>query len=173
MISELLEIVFEYFPIDKLSKVLLGFIKSDDNIVTYEILDNGEVEFNEKEIVISIENIDDIMYYFKKRYTHTVVINTLKLYLNNDDYLRNTSINIREIRDGVFSFEINFYSHETSYTEPKELCQGLMKFTDEIAKQFDIKNYYCGLEPAELEDNKLFTRSILGDFYEEFINSES
>ena len=40
-------------------------------------------------------------------------------------------------KDGVFSLEINFYSHETSYPEPKELCQSLMKFTSEIAKQFD------------------------------------
>jgi len=46
----------------------------------------------------------------------------------------------------------------------KDLTKNLMKLSKDIAVHYQIGNYFCGLEPAQDMETRLFTNEQLGPF---------
>lgn len=163
--KELIELIFENFPITNIDIILTDLIKTNANIIDYQIIDNGDVNFDESKFNIQINNFNKINDIFRNRYTRTVIINAKKIYINFDKYLENVSINIREVKNDIYFFEFNFYSNETSFNNLIELANELIDFSSKIANKYSIEKYYCGIEPADIENDRLFTNTKFGEYY--------
>lgn len=163
--KELIELIFENFPITNIDIILTDLIKTNANIIDYQIIDNGDINFDESKFNIQINNFNKINDIFRNRYTRTVIINAKKIYINFDKYLENVSINIREVKNDIYFFEFNFYSNETSFNNLIELANELIDFSSKIANKYSIEKYYCGIEPADIENDRLFTNTKFGEYY--------
>ncbi len=65
--------------------------------------------------------------------------------------------------DGI-DLEINFQLSDVKDVTFNELTKKLMKLAKSIATQYQISEYFCGIEPAYEMETRLFTNDQLGDF---------
>ena len=60
--------------------------------------------------------------------------------------------------------EINFQLLDLKSTPKKDLTKKLMELAKHIADEYQIDLYFCGLEPAQEMQTRLFTNEQLGPF---------
>ena len=64
----------------------------------------------------------------------------------------------------TIDLEINFQLSDLNVVMMKDLTKNLMKLSKEIALHHQTGNYFCGLEPAQDMETRLFTNEQLGPF---------
>lgn len=66
--------------------------------------------------------------------------------------------------ENEINLEINFQLLDLNDSYDKLLTKKLMGLAKSIAAQYEIKDYYCGLEPAQEVETRLFTNQQIGPF---------
>jgi hypothetical protein len=79
-------------------------------------------------------------------------------------YLLNCGIAVYKYGDTI-DLELNFQLSELKDCNSDGLVDNLMKFAKSIATHYHIRDYFCGLEPAQDIKTRLFTNEQLGPFF--------
>ena len=61
----------------------------------------------------------------------------------------------------TINMEINFQTSDLEKNQRKDLPEKLLAFAQSIATAYQIKNYYCGIEPAADQEGRVFTNGVL------------
>lgn len=154
MIDYLIEIIFSNVSAKKIGKLLKDFTSEGSEVVNYN-LTSGDCKIDWK-------NEQSIEAVFQEYKSFGLFINLKKL--NKAGVcLRNCGISIYKCEFKI-NIEINFQLLDQSSSYGQLLTKNLMELAKSIAVQYEIKGYYCGLEPAEETETRLFTNQQVGPF---------
>lgn len=160
MIDYLIEIVFKNVDFEEIGSLLMDLIYDNQNILRYNFTCNCcDVNWN---------NGDFIKEVFIKNDNFGLFINIKKLNRSEMD-LQNCGIVVYKQANKI-DLEINFQLSDLKNSNNKNLIKNLMQLAKSIAVQYQIADYFCGLEPAQEADTRLFTNEQLGPFSIERLN---
>ena len=155
MTDHLIEIIFKDISVDKIGSLLRTLSFNGRKIVNFNITcDCHEIDWSIEASIEKpfLENNNFGLFVKLKELTFK------KTYLSNCGiaiYKDETSINL----------EINFQLSDLKKVPIKDLAKNLMELAKSIATQYQIDNYFCGLEPAQEMKTRLFTNEHLGPFF--------
>lgn len=154
MIDHLIEIIFRDVPNNKIGALLKDLSSNGQKIVNYNFTcDCPKVDWN---IETSIERA------FLEKANFGVFIN-LKELIRGNVCLPNCGIAIYK-KENTINLEINFQVIDLENIPIKNLTKNLMELAKSIGVQYQIDDYFCGIEPAEETKTRLFTNEQLGPF---------
>ena len=155
----LAEFAFEDVPTVELGNLIFEMVRREGNIIDYRYwspeLADEEVDIGQ---TCSQEKSDRWTSSLKEHTWLTVNIYNLEL-----STIKIPNCSIGFIRhNATQDVEVNFRLDEVEHLSTSLWVKELMAFSDRIAKQYGIQNFYCGLMPARDEDTRLFTNRTLG-----------
>jgi hypothetical protein len=154
MIDYLIEIIFKNIAADKIGSLLKDLNSKGKRIVNYNLTCNcHEVNLD---IERSIEKI------FCENRNFGLFLN-LKELEKEGVCLQNCGIAVYK-HENVINLEINFQMLDLKNFQKNLLTKNLMKLAKSIAIQYQIDDYFCGIEPAQEAQMRLFTKEQLGPF---------
>lgn len=154
MIDHLIEIIFVDINTDKIANLLLDLSSNGKKVLNYNFTcDCSDIDWNNGN---SIEKI------FRENTNFGLFINLKELVRNNLD-LANCEIAVYK-NESTINLEINFQLLDVKNPPLRDLAKNLMKLAQSIAIHYQIKNYFCGIEPALDKNTRLFTNEQLGPF---------
>lgn len=154
MIDYLIEVIFKDVPITRIAPLLKFLIDNGKGIVNYNLTcDWDEIDWSKGS---SIEEV------FLKNSNFGLFINFNELKVKNV-CLPNCGVAVYKYED-VIDLEINFQLSDLNNIMIKDLTKHLMELSKFIAVQYQIANYFCGLEPAREMKTRLFTNEKPGPF---------
>jgi hypothetical protein len=154
MIDYLIEVIFKDVPIKRIAPLLKELIYNGKKTFNYNLTcDWAEIDWNNE---ASIEEV------FVKNNNFGLFVNLKELNMKNI-CLPNCGIAVYKYEDTI-NLEINFQLSDLNDVMIKDLTKNLMKLSKDIAIQYQIGNYFCGLEPAQDVETRLFTNEQLGPF---------
>ena len=152
--SEYIEIMLESIKINK-AQDLLDKIISFDNIISIQYLENKKEKFINSAFKQKFQSILDRDYiendYIKIDVSH-INFNSISISLPNI-WLYNNNHRL----DCLIIFEIEDWKNFIEIIVPI-----INKNISQLAKNYNIKNYYGGLEPAKDIETRFFTKTKLG-----------
>lgn len=152
MIDHLIEIVFKNIPADEIGFLLKDLTSDGQEINRYYFTcECSAIDWNNekllKEIFINNENFG-------------LFIN-LKELKKDSVCLKNCGLVIYKYENKI-DLEINFKLFDLNPRFRKGLTSDIMKLAKSIANQYKIDLYFCGIEPAEDANTRLFTKEEIG-----------
>lgn len=154
MIDHLIEIVFEDVSKDRIGELLRDLTSKGEEVQNYSFTHSiSEVNWGSK------QSIEDV---FSQPKNFGAFINLKKLE-RTDFCIMKCGIAIYKYEDKI-NLEINFQLTDLDCSDFKKLTKELMNLAHSIAVQCDVEEYYCGLEPAEEKETRLFTKQHVGQF---------
>ena len=154
MIDYLIELVFKDINIDEIGALLKDL--SSDGI---EIKDfNSTCEF----LNINWSSEESIKKKFIENKNFGLFINLYKLECKHV-FLPKCSIVVYKYETRI-DVEINFQLSDLKKAGIRNLTENLMNLAKSIAVQYQIDEYFCGLEPAQDTETRLFTNEKKGAF---------
>lgn len=158
MIDHLIEIIFKNVPGNKIGELLKDLSSQGKKIVNYTLTCNvSKIKWNSEKYIETI---------FKKNKNFGLFLN-LKELKKSDVLLPKCGISVYKYEDKI-NLEINFKLSDLN-DHFKQITNKLMWLAESTATQYKIEEYYCGLEPAEEKETRLFTNQHVGPL---FIGSE-
>ena len=145
----LVEIIFKCVPLKSLEPLLKKLSIHGQEVIDYTLTTGAEVAWG---VGGSIEKV------FKTNKNFGFFIN-LKSLIQDEIQLSNCGICIYKYEEAI-DLEINFQLVDVKKTD--HLSEKLMNFCKHIASEYQIKQYLCGIEPAEDVDMRLFTNEKFG-----------
>lgn len=155
MNDHLIEIVFKNIPLTEISRLIQNLTSNGHVITSYNLTCYGEKKVHWEDMS-SIEKI------FKDHNDFGLFINLIE-FKKGKLSLPNCGLAIYKQNNKV-DLEINFQLSEIKKQDLTSLVPDLIQFSKSIAKQSNIDEYFCGLEPAEDLETRLFTEDIIGPF---------
>jgi|GEM_PF-1512991 len=147
MIDHLIEIIFRNIPANKIGSLLKDLSCNGQKIINQNFTcDCPEMDWSTE---TSIERI------FLENSNFGVFIN-LKDLTRRNVYLPNCGIAIYK-NENTINLEINFQLLDLKDVPIKDLTKNLMELAKSIAVQYQIDDYFGGLEPAQDIETRLFT----------------
>ncbi len=157
MVYYLIEIIFKDVEIARIAELLKYLTSSGKRIIDYtSSSDKGKIRVDwgsEKEIrkIFSEE---------KKIY---LLIN-LDQFKKGDLILPRCEIIVYK-KNNSLDLEINFEYKYLKNSKINKLSESLLNISKSIAQQYHISTYFCGLEPAQDLETRLFTNGKPGPLY--------
>ncbi|CCB90250.1 hypothetical protein [Simkania negevensis] len=150
--NQLIEIVFENIQLKKIS-ALISELTENGSLISdyYASCECDNINWNEE---ISIEE------FFNSHSNFGLFINLSEI-KKGSFVIPNSSITVYK-NEGTIDLEINFELKDLNNFSKKTLKKKLMAFSKELAADYHISNYYCGLEPAKDFETRLFTKDQAG-----------
>jgi len=152
MSDHLIEIAFIHMPIRLIGQLLKDLSHNGERILSYNLTNiSKELSWNSTK---SLEK------FFSENKNFALFIN-LKELQNGGLTIPNCGIAIYK-DESTINFEINFQLSDLKNCKIIQLPSLLLKFAKSISARYKIKEYFCGLEPAEDIKTRLFTQDQLG-----------
>lgn len=154
MTDYLIEIIFKNISVDKIGDLLKYLSSNGQKIVNYHLTcDCPKIDWS---IEASIKKT------FLENNNFGLFINLKELTVKNI-FFPNCGIAIYK-DENTINLEINFQLSDLKNIPIKNLTKNLMELAKSVAAQYQIDNYFCGLEPAQEMKTRLFTNEQLGPF---------
>ena len=154
MIDHLIEIIFKDVRANQIGALLKDLSSNGQKIVNHNFTcDCPAVAWDSKK---SIEKI------FCENRNFGLFINLKELTIDGI-CLPNCGIAVYK-DENTINLEINFQLLDLKKNPIKDLAKHLMELAKSIALQYQIDDYFCGLEPAQEAETRLFTNEKLGPF---------
>lgn len=158
MNDHLIELMFKSVSEVKIGMLLKDLISNNENVSSYSITCNfPKVNWNSEQSI-------DTVFKQNKNFGLFLNLNTLE---KEGIYLSKCGLSVYKYENNI-DLEINFQLSDLKTSSIKQTSKRLMKLAKAIANQYEIEKYYCGLEPAEEKETRLFTKQLVGPLFMEY-----
>ncbi|MBF8263372.1 MAG: hypothetical protein HW387_1037 [Parachlamydiales bacterium] len=155
MTDHFIEIVFKDVSVEKIESLIKDLSLNGQRVVSYNITCNS--------VKISWDTDKSIERIFTDN-------NNFGLFLNLDELkkdgicLPNCGIAVYK-NENEINVELNFRLSDLKNFKTDNLVKKLMKLSKSIAAQYHINDYFCGLEPAQDIETRLFSKEQTGPLF--------
>ncbi len=152
--SNLFEVVFEDIPKSKVIPLLLSLIASSNRVINtrcsggISFMDGDKISTSILESVLNFEG--DISMLFDLQDMHVGSIDLPKVLLRLVKYT------------DKYDIDFNFDESEIDNKYIQSLIAELHDCAKKLASDYNIQNFFGGMEPALDEDTRYFTNEVLG-----------
>jgi len=155
MIDYLIEIVFKNVKLENVSKAVKKLTLNGKNISDYNITcDTEEIDWSSDESISTL---------FLTNQNFELFINLKELKTKNYNIPR-CGVSIYRYETSM-DIELDFQLADIKGSNIDHLAEDLMEFSKTLARQSQIREYYCGIEPAQDPQTRLFTEDKLGPIF--------
>ncbi|MBS0584967.1 MAG: hypothetical protein JSR76_01535 [Verrucomicrobia bacterium] len=154
MSDHLVEIIFKEVDLKNLIPLLQYLTSEGKNVVSY--YDNYDL------LKIDWKQEETIAKFFKDHEECALFINLDALNIEGIS-LKKCGLAIYQIENRI-NLEINFEILDIYNSTKIDLVEALMRLSNILSKKYEIKEFFCGLEPAGDLETRLFTKDQLGPF---------
>ena len=155
MHDQLIEIVFKNISTENIGYILKDLTSDGQEVVSCNITsDELEIDWNDE---------SSIRRMFQNNTGFGVFINIKEL---NGKFICLPKCGIAVYKNGdSIDLEINFQLSDLMNVPLRDLTKKLMELAKFLSDKYDIDSYFCGLEPANEVNNRLFTNEQPGPFF--------
>lgn len=155
MHDQLIEIIFKNISIRNIGSILKDLTSDGQEVVSCNITsDDLEIDWNDES---SIKNA------FLSNSSFAAFINLKEL---DKKFICLPNCGIAVYKNGnSIDLEINFQLSDLMNVPLRDLTKKLMRLAKFFSDKYGIDNYFCGLEPADEMNNRLFTNEQPGPFF--------
>jgi hypothetical protein len=152
MLDHLIEIIFRNVPLAKVGFLLKDLTGSGQMVANYCL--------TLESISIDLSSEQSIREIFSNNTEFGLFVNLTDL-CKSDVCLPGCGIVVYKYPDSV-SLELNCQLSEILKLIGNDFVKALMKLAKSIAMDYEIGDYFCGIEPAQDAEMRLFTNDELG-----------
>jgi|JI9StandDraft_1071089.scaffolds.fasta_scaffold15072_2 hypothetical protein len=154
MFDDLIEIIFKNLHFKTLGPLLKNLTSGGENIASYYATCEGtEIDWKKES---SIEG------FLKDMHESALFIN-LKSLDREGIFIRKCGLAIYKNQDTI-RLEVNFQVGDIYNPMNVDVVEALMILAQTIAKTYEIEDFFCGFEPAQDLETRLFTKNKKGPF---------
>lgn len=154
----LTEIVFKNVRIKKIPSAIRKITSDGENVLNYSITcESEEIDWSSEEFISNL---------FTTNQKFELLVNLRELKTKNYT-IPKCGFSIYRYETST-DLELDFQLADLKDSNIDHLAEDLMEFSTSLARQYRINEYYCGIEPAQDLETRLFTKDKLGPI---FLNS--
>jgi hypothetical protein len=153
--SNLLEVVFENVSKVNVSQLLLYLVYSAKRIVSADT--SEDIELLEDKGKLNKQAVESLIS-FSGDVTALIKLEEMKV-----DGIVLPLVLLRLVKyNDLYDIDFNFDRAELKHTDMPKLIKALHMSTSSLAKEYEVKNWFAGMEPASDENTRYFTNNELG-----------
>ena len=153
--SNLIEVVFEDFPIQQIPQALMFLTKEGMSVKDYHI--QGDITYKAEIDWTSSQSISEAIDAVKEG---AIFVNLSELDIGSIIIPR-CALQVLAYEDSN-NLNVTFLLEHITDNIRSTLIQNLMVFSKQIADLYGVKNYFAGLDPAVDKETRLFTQQKRG-----------
>ena len=152
--SGLLEVVFENVLKSKVIQLLMMLITASGRIINVqcsediELMNEGELDVDSLSSLLSFDGDVSVLFNLNDMKIGSIIL---------------PNVLLRLVKYGVrYDIDFSFESEEIENVDMTTLVAELHNHAKEVAKNHNMADFFCGMEPAFDEDTRYFTNECLG-----------